>query len=264
MRLSIIIPPAFAAFLLACADPPAATEPDGTRRPVVVELFTSEGCSSCPPADALLQKFDRDQPIPGALVIVLSEHVDYWDRLGWKDPFSSPVYSRRQQAYGRRFHLDSVYTPQVVIDGTSEAVGSDARQISAAIRQSLKADKLQVRISSVFNNSRGVPSVHVQVDASEKSEARGDARIMIALAENAAVSRVLRGENSGRKLDHVAVVRSLIDLGPSDPSGAFSADVPLTGELEQWSGKRIVAFIQGQQFGRIQGAAFRLLSTAPN
>jgi hypothetical protein len=153
----------------ACADTPTAPESDGARRPVIVELFTSEGCSSCPPADALLQKFDRDQPVPGALVIVLSEHVDYWNRLGWKDPFSSPAYSRRQEAYGRVFHLGSVYTPQVVIDGTWEAVGSDARQISAAIRQSLKADKLQVRISSAFKNSRGVPSVHVQVDASEKS-----------------------------------------------------------------------------------------------
>jgi len=261
MRLSII-PPALAVLLSACADTPAAPESDGPRRPVIVELFTSEGCSSCPPADALLQKFDRDQPVPGASVIVLSEHVDYWDRLGWKDPFSSPAYSRRQEAYASRFRLGSVYTPQVVVDGTSEALGSDARQISAAIRQSLKADKLGVRISSVFKNSQGVPSVHVQVDASEKSAARGSGQVMIALAENSVVSHVLRGENSGRKLDHVAVVRSLIDLGPSDPSGAFSADVALTGELEQWDGKRIVAFVQGKGSGRIEGAAFRLLSTA--
>src|ERR1700674_5650923 len=213
MRLSII-PPALAALLLACADTPAAPESDGARRPVIVELFTSEGCSSCPPADALLQKFDRDQPVPGALVIVLSEHVDYWDRLGWKDPFSSPAYSRRQEAYERRFRLGSVYTPQVVVDGTSEAVGSDARQISTAIRQSLKADKLAVRISSVFKNSQGVPSVCVQVDASEKAAARGCVEVMIALVENSVVCYVLRGESSGRKLFHVAVVRILIDLGP--------------------------------------------------
>ena len=264
MRLSII-PPALAALLLAFFDTPAMPEADRARQPVIVELFTSEGCSSCPPADALLQKLDQTQPVTGALVIALSEHVDYWDRLGWKDPFSSPVYTRRQEAYGRRFRLDGVYTPQVVIDGTSEAVGSDALQIQSAILQSIKADKLQVQISPVFKNSRGEAVVHVQVDASGKSAARPDARLMIALAENAVVSHVLRGENGGRKLDHVAVVRSLMDLGPLEAARGFGTDIPLTGELEHWNGKRIIAFVQDQQYGRIRGAAFRLLSTAaPN
>jgi len=259
MRLSII-PPALAALLLACFDSPASPEADGTRQPVIVELFTSEGCSSCPPADALLQKLDQTQPVPGALVIALSEHVDYWDRLGWKDPFSSPVYTRRQEAYGRRFRLDSVYTRQVVIDGTSEAIGSDALQIQRAILQSIKAEKLQVQISPVFKNSRGEATVHVQLDPSGESAARGDARLMVALAENAVVSHVLRGENGGRKLDHVAVVRSLMDLGPLDLAKAFSIDIPLAGELEQWNGKRIISFVQDQEYGRIQGAAFRLLA----
>ena len=259
MRLSII-PPVVAALVLAFFDTPAMPEADRARQPVIVELFTSEGCSSCPLADALLQKLDQTQPVPGALVIALSEHVDYWDRLGWKDPFSSPVYTRRQEAYGRRFRLDGVYTPQVVIDGIFEAVGSDALQIQRAILQSIKAARLQVQISPVFKNSRGEAAVYVQVDPTGKSAAQGDARLMIALAENAVVSRVLRGENGGRKLDHVAVVRSLMDLGRLDDAGAFSTDIPLTGELEQWNGKRIIAFVQDKQYGRIQGAAFRLLA----
>src|ERR1700688_2555956 len=142
-RLSIVLS-SLAGFLLVVSSGTSATVPtDKQPRAVVVELFTSEGCSSCPPADALLLKLDRTQPIPGALVIPLSEHVDYWDHLGWRDPFSSPVFSRRQEGYGQRLHPDGIYTPQVVIDGTSEALGSDARQVQDAIRQSIKVDKLQ-------------------------------------------------------------------------------------------------------------------------
>jgi hypothetical protein len=263
MRLPIILSSLAGFLLLSDYAMPA----DAQRRPVIVELFTSEGCSSCPPADALLQKLDQTQPAPGVFIIALSEHVDYWDRLGWKDPFSSPVYSRRQEAYSRRFRLDSVYTPQVVVDGTSEALGSDAHQIHAAIEQSIKADadKVQVTISPVFKNRQGVATLHIQVARSDKSSARGDARVMIALAENSVVSHVLRGENSGRKLDHVAVVRSLRDLGHLDPAGTFSTYFSLTGELEQWSGKRFIAFVQDQEYGRIHGGAVRLLSAAvPN
>jgi len=260
MRLPIIL--SFLAGFLLLSDHalPAGPSADDQRRPVIVELFTSEGCSSCPPADALLQKLDQTQPVPGVLLITLSEHVDYWDRLGWKDPFSSSIYSRRQEAYGRRFRLGSVYTPQVVVDGTSEALGSDASQIQAAIERSMKADTIRVTISLVFKNHRSVATIHVQVAPSGKSSARGDARVMIAVAENSVVSHVLRGENSGRKLDHVAVVRSLIDLGHLDPAGTFSTDFPLTGDLERWSGKRFIAFVQDQEYGRIRGAAVRLLS----
>ena len=141
----------------------------GLRQPVVVELFTSEGCSSCPPADALLLKLDQLQPVPGALVVALSEHVDYWDRLGWKDPFSSPVYTQRQEAYGRRFHLDSVYTPQVVVDGSAEAVGSDFRQIQQAIAKAVKADKMQLQVSAVFKNTKGIPAITIQVEPDAKA-----------------------------------------------------------------------------------------------
>src|SRR3954452_17804240 len=109
-----------------------------SRIPVLVELFTSEGCSSCPPADTLLGVLDEKQPIPGAEVIVVSEHVDYWNYIGWTDPFSSAVYSRRQQEYGRRLGLESVYTPQMVVDGQFQFVGSDERLATAAITRSAR------------------------------------------------------------------------------------------------------------------------------
>src|SRR5205809_4045968 len=117
------------------------------RQAILIELFTSEGCSSCPPADALLERLDRTQPVAGSQIIVLSEHVDYWNHIGWADPYSSSAFSARQQQYARRFRTQGPYTPQMVVDGRIEFVGSDERRADSAIRSALKLPKTVFRIT---------------------------------------------------------------------------------------------------------------------
>lgn len=212
--------------------------------PVLVELFTSEGCSDCPPADRLLEQLDQAQPVPGAEIIVLSEHVDYWDRLGWKDPFSTHFFSERQEEYARRFGIDGPYTPQMVVDGESEFVGSDGRRAIAAIREAARNQKAAVRMAHVAGNT-----VRVEVDALPS----GASGVYLAVVEKAGASQVLRGENRGRNLHHVAIVRRIVSLGRCNSKMPFVREVEAN---EAANGAfRLVAFVQDGANGPVRGAA---------
>jgi hypothetical protein len=222
------------------------------RTPVLVELFTSEGCSSCPPADALLEKLDRSQPVGGAELVVLSEHVDYWNDIGWKDPYSSHQFSVRQGDYARRFRLEGPYTPQMVVDGGIELVGSDGRRAIQAIENSLKTAKLSVILSSIRREGNTL-ALHVETTPLASWETPAPAEVLIALADNSDQSSVRGGENSGRILKHVAVVRTLTPEGTIDNRGAFSKDATLNMENADPRNLRVIAIVQEMSVGRVLG-----------
>jgi hypothetical protein len=219
------------------------------RIPVLLELFTSEGCSSCPPADRLLEVLDK-QPVADADLIVLSEHVDYWNYLGWSDPYSSPDYSARQKKYADRLGT-SVYTPQLVLDGQFQATGSDRQEVTKAIARAVREAKVPVFVHASRTGNGG--SIHVGADAFGKS-----ADLYIAIAADHMSSHVLRGENGGKTLTHVAVAQSIIRLGKWEGLGSRAIDIPLTVKQlgETPSGEtRIVAILQDPKSGRILGVA---------
>ena len=225
--------------------------------PVVVELFTSEGCSSCPPADALLRKFDA-QPFPAAELIVLSEHVDYWNHIGWTDPYSSHAYSERQSAYGDRLHLDGVYTPQMIVDGAREFVGSNSDDAEKAIAKATGNSKIAVRITDAKLEG---DTLHVHIEAGPLPAGTARADVILIAALNHAESQVAAGENSGRRLTHVAVVRALKKADSIAPGQSFSQDVAV--KLENPANAtdlRAIALIQEPGPGKILGAAQERLS----
>lgn len=221
---------------------------------VLLELFTSEGCSSCPPADRLLELLDQTQPVTGADLIVLSEHVDYWDRLGWKDRFSSAQYTARQQEYTNRYHLDGVYTPQLVVDGQFGLVGSNGREASSAIQRAIREPKLAIAISNVSRDG-GQVTAHIQLPA-DQSTGSGRGILYVALADNHAESHVERGENGGRVLTHVAVTRVLKQVGTVNLDSASAKDVTVSLEPGAGlNGLRLVVFVQDPKTGHVRGVA---------
>ena len=202
--------------------------------PVLVELFTSEGCSDCPPADRLLERLDSH-------AIVLSEHVDYWNQLGWKDPYSSSAFSRRQEAYCVLLNPKGPYTPQMVVDGETEFVGSDANRAAAALAKAAKRPKADIRLSRT--------PAGLQIDISSPP-ASGE--VWMAVADNRDASQVTAGENRGRHLEHVAVVRSLRKIGSAKRGVEFSRLEELPAAMAD---QRVVVFVQDPGQGRVTGAA---------
>lgn len=231
-----------------------AADKDAPRVPVLLELFTSEGCSSCPPADRLLEVLDQKQPVAGADLIVLSEHVDYWDRLGWKDPYSSSQYTARQQEYAGRFSRDGAYTPQLVVDGQFGFVGSDRREAVAAIQKTILERKLPLAISNVLRDGRQIRA-RIELASADDGGRSGQAILYVAVADNRKESQVSRGENAGQTLAHVGVTRLLKQVGTIDLGGAAAKDVTLTLNSDEIGGSRLVAFLQDPRSGHVLGVA---------
>lgn len=235
----------------------ASAAPDGERTPVVVELFTSEGCSSCPPADRVLEQLVREQPVAAAEVIGLGQHVDYWDQLGWRDRFSSSALTNRQRVYADAFRVDSIYTPQMVVDGRTEFVGSNAGAARQAIVQAAAAPHGRIDLSIESSSADAVNAIIAISGLPAPGKGDHDEAI-VAVTENNLKSDVRRGENRGRTLTHAAVVRSLTAVGQvASGAGAASFTVPKIALGPDWDRSRltVVAFVQESRSRRIVAAA---------
>jgi hypothetical protein len=231
---------------------PAAEKSAAARPLVIVELFTSEGCSSCPPADELLKKLSAEQPIPEAEVVALEEHVDYWNQLGWKDPYSSSEFSLRQQAYASLFRNGGPYTPQMVVDGQAEFVGSRAREAWETIQRAASKPKADVQLKETGTAGKGAATFEVRVEHLPASSS-GEAELWVAVTEGGLETQVTAGENSGERLQHAAVVRALrkIDRIRGD------ANQRVTLRLEEtWrrGNLAVVAFVVEKNSRKIVGA----------
>jgi len=232
-----------------------AAAPD--PQPILVELFTSEGCSSCPPADILLEKLDADQPIPGAQLIVLSEHVDYWDHDGWKDPNSSALLTERQTSYERVLGRDTAYTPQMIVDGTAEPRLTNPQQVEDVLQKAKTTPVIPVRIGevTVVPGNPDIVLAHIEADANSDKH---NAEVYVAVALDHVDSQVLRGENGGRHLTHVAVVQELRKIGKLPKGKSFAEDVRL--QLKPGTDPkniRLIAFVQETGPGKLLGATLR-------
>ncbi len=233
----------------------------GKGSPVIVELFTSEGCSSCPSADKVLAKLIREQNVSGANIIALSEHVDYWNSLGWKDPFSSEVYTNRQREYARKMRLASIYTPQMVIDGQKEFVGSEEEVARQSIEKASKQPKAVITIEDNPANrsasDKPMVSIPFTIDSLPAVQKGDEAEVFAALIQDRANSKVRAGENSGSSLDHVSIVRVLRNVGTISGKTSYSGNTKLNPGFYNFASEpsHVIVFVQEHKSRRILGAA---------
>ena len=236
----------------------------GGENPVVLELFTSQGCSSCPPADRLLSRLVAESEAGGTPVIGLAFHVDYWNYIGWEDPFSSAQWSARQRKYAEALRASSVYTPQLVINGSRELVGSRETQVRQEIAEAA-AQPAAARVSVAVGTPRG-GKVPVTVSAEVLRASKQPWVVMVALVEHGLVTPVKAGENNGRELHNDAVVRSLVEAArlPGAAGSRWQGEVELALEGSP-AGRRlgVVAFVQEARSLEVKGAAVHWLAPPP-
>ena len=220
-----------------------------SHNPVLIELFTSEGCSSCPPAEKLVKQIKQEM---GDNVIILSEHVDYWNHLGWKDPFSSKTFTNRQYNYAKHFGRSGVYTPQVVVNGKTQAVGSNRRALLSAIKNG--KTKAQGKLTQSIRKPRGTNALKTNLvfHNIDEKQYREPVNVTAALVKKEASTNVKRGENFGRKLSHSNVVVELKSLTNTKIGKGISKSITFDtipkGRLDSYS---VVAFVQGAKSGRV-------------
>jgi hypothetical protein len=222
--------------------------------PVVLELFTSEGCSSCPPADALISELGSSMKS----VIPLAYHVDYWNHLGWADPFSSGQWSERQSDYARAMNLDGEYTPQMVISGAWQCGGSDAGSIERAVAAARSLPALGRTSIQTSLAAAGSRKLQVKVNAQLLTAGPGRLVVMLAIYESGLVSKIGAGENGGREITYDYTVRKLLSAFELGAAESASASRELTVDLDpSWSLDHVgvAAFIQDPTSLKIEGAS---------
>jgi hypothetical protein len=225
--------------------------------PVLVELFTSEGCSSCPPADELLVKLQADQPIPGVQIIGLEEHVDYWNHDGWMDPYSRAEWTARQQDYTARLKGASPYTPQMVVDGQREFLGNNPNATVDAIRESAQQQKTCIVIAASVPSKGETRRFEVRVGNLPASSGQDKAEVWLVVAEEGLPGSAKAGENSGKSWEHAAIVRSMQKIGSAASSSEPFVSSPQIKLKSIWKkdNLRIVMFVQERKTRRVIGVA---------
>ena len=207
------------------------------KTPVMVELFTSQGCPSCPAADKILADLETSQPIAGAEIITLAWHVDYWDSFGWKDEFSLPVFSQRQVAYSRALNIGGTYTPQMFVDGTNYFVGTKLDKATKAITQAVKNTKAEINVSFAKDK------IKISIPNLPKHE---KATVFAAFTQDNLSRKIGRGNNAGKTLLHSSVVRDLKAVGSIDPQKqSFESETFLQFQPE-WNKENLnlIVFVQ--------------------